>query len=259
MANNEKNIDDNQRKYREVFGIKDSFLIQMSYDENNNGFIVFLDEDDDIDWVDNRTIGADVLKERDAYITKLNTVLYEPCPNLSKEDAIAFKKILGSGYVLAIEGKYEEIRPLIEQAQHFLKQRNREKARQMFLISSGIASLLAIAFNVANVCCWGWYSLWTTAVTMGVLGAFVSVWMRYGKIALTGISSRWLHYLESFTRLLVGGITAIIAVCAVKCGLFLANLSLDTSLYAFALIGFAAGFSERLIPSLMERITDNKQ
>ena len=44
--------DENQRRYREFFGITDKFLIHYSMDEaNHGGYIVFIDFDNDLDYV----------------------------------------------------------------------------------------------------------------------------------------------------------------------------------------------------------------
>ena len=45
----EEPYDDNQRRYRETFGIVDKFLLNYVGEK----FIVFIDRDNDIDWVEN--------------------------------------------------------------------------------------------------------------------------------------------------------------------------------------------------------------
>ena len=69
---------------------------------------------------------------------------------------------------------------------------------------------------------------------------------------MTGLSTKMLHFLETITRLLIGAISASVIILAVKCGLVLPKLAEASPLWFFGLTGFAAGFSERVIPSLME-------
>lgn len=258
--NDQKPLDKNQEEYRELFGIEDKFLIQMSYDETTRkGYVVYIDKEDDINWVDTRDFEEERRNRRDAYITELNMVLYSPIPNVSCSDSEAFKKILGSGYVLALEDRGEKIPSVIENASHFINERNKEKSREMFLSASGVVSMLIAFLGVLDLCLWKWKPSWVTGLTLGVLGSFVSVWMRYGKISFTGLSSRMLHYLEAVSRLAIGAVFAMVAICAVKCGLILTNIAPSMQVYSYALIGFIAGFSERYIPSIVEHLVNEKQ
>ena len=251
-------LDENQKRYREIFGIVDKFLIQMSYDQTKKGYIVYIDTEDDIDWMDSRDIDDNTRQKRDAYITELNIALYSPAPNVSQHDSMAFKKIIGSGYVLALEGKYDKIQSVIDKANQYIIERNKEKSREFFLTSAGVLALVFSVFCVFDLCLWNWKSEWVAGLTMGILGAFVSIWTRYGKIAFKGLSNRFLHYLESTSRLTIGAIFALVAICAVKCGLILAEIENSMQIYAYALIGFISGFSERYIPSIIEHfVIDN--
>lgn len=55
--------------------------------------------------------------------------------------------------------------------------------------------------------------------------------------------------------MIIGAISASVVLLAVKCGLILPKLAETAPLWFFGLTGFAAGFSERLIDSLMKAFT----
>ena len=50
-------IDDNQKEYRKKFGITDKYLLEYVIDDKDgadNSFIIFIDHEYAIDWIDNR-------------------------------------------------------------------------------------------------------------------------------------------------------------------------------------------------------------
>ena len=71
---------------------------------------------------------------------------------------------------------------------------------------------------------------------------------------MTGLASKSLHYLESISRLFIGAIAAVIVMFAVRSGLMLAIGNQGNLFFLYCVLGFAAGFSERLVPSLIEKI-----
>lgn len=250
--------DDSQRDYREHFGIIDKYCIQVEYGIENGektGYIVYIDRDNDIDWIDLRGDeywSDEELKERDKWIAKLNVVHCQPYKNLSERDILDFKKILGAGYVLSLKKQFDDIQDVLDTALSFVKVRNKECARMLYLEISGIVAIVTMVLWILDSQYWLWNKEWVAGTCMGVLGAYVSVWIRYGKVDMTGLSSKWLHYLESVSRLCIGAIFAIVAMHAIKCGIIFSNVRPEILRFAFALTGFAAGFSERFVPSMIE-------
>ena len=252
--------DENQRKYREFFGIVDKFLIHYTKDEvSQSGYIVYIDYDNDLDYV---VKGHEEWCDEDnkAFancIAKLQIAEATPYLNLSEEETLAFKRKLGGGYILALQGKFEGIDEVIIDALTFLRQRNVEAARTRFLES---ANLIATIFVVGGLglYLYGNTNKWYYGVLFGILGAYTSVWTRYGRMMLTGLATRWLHYLESTSRLFIGAIFGVVAMFAIKCGLIFSDINPSIELFAYSLASFAAGFSERFIPSLIEKIVNNQ-
>lgn len=256
-----KASDVDQERYRAFFKIEDRYLIQYRIDETKQeGFIVFLDEEYDIDWVDTRTdyFSDEEEKVKQQWIAKLDAVHMEPCSNISEEDRLTFKKKLAIGYELVMVKCFGDVQAVIEECYRFVKSRNREVSRSLFLLASAPMAIIAIAVIILDIDVIKWHQAWVTGFCTGILGAFVSTWTRYGKKSMTGLSSRWLHIAEALCRLLVGAIFALVAIFAVKCGLLLSNIDVSLMIYTSALIGFVAGFSERFVPSLVEKIAKDE-
>lgn len=270
----EEIIDRDRQECREHFKIVDKYLIEYELETVKNptdpaktekqGYVVFIDYQNDCDWKDERDhntiFGEDGRSKFANAICKLNVAHALPCNNLSEEEIFIFKKMIGAGYALALNGEFEGIDSLIKDATDYLQLRNKECARKYFLSSSGIVSIVVIIlWAVANFWLKLPYMDWITGVCMGFLGSFVSIWTRYGKMSLTGLSSKKLHYLEAVSRMFVGAIFALVALFAICSHLLFYELDLNYHFEAFALTGFLAGFSERFVPSLMERLSNDKK
>lgn len=267
-------IDEDRKAMREHFGIKDKYLIEYcledvseaekeKHKDGKKGFVVFIDDQNDIDWKSEydasmRYGGDEGARAFESAIARLNVAHAHPCNNLSEENILIFRKMLGSGYVLAICGEFEGTDAIIKEAVGYVTNRNAEVARKYFLQSSSIvALLLCMVWTCLHLYTNCEYKPWIAGIAMGVLGAYVSIWIKYGRKKLTGLSSRSLHYWESITRLFVGSVFAIVAMFAIECNLVLPMIESANRLHAYALAGFLAGFCEQFIPSLMEKISNH--
>lgn len=254
--------DDSQKHYREVFQIKDKFLINYSLEEVDGaekGYIVFIDYENDLDYVEKRERSGwteDDNKDFSRYVAKLQKAEATPALSISERQLIIFKRKLGVGYVLALQKNFNGIDRVISDALAYLEQRNTEAARRKFLESGGV---IAVLFAIIGFALYyhGCENKWYYGIVFGVLGAYTSIWTRYGKLVFTGFASAWLHYLEAGSRLFVGVIFAVVAMFAIKCGLIFSQISPSTELFAYSLVSFAASFSERFIPSLIEKFVNN--
>lgn len=129
---------------------------------------------------------------------------------------------------------------LLQRLKVFFNKRNSENARKFCLNYSGLVTFASIflmlciqALDVLS------HSLFigTFTVFMGILGAYVSIWGRYTRYALEGVSSKWLYVIESLSRLLIGGIFAFVALLAVKCGIAFSFIDTNIETYAYGLCG----------------------
>ena len=253
-------IDQNQKEYREFFHIKDKVLIYYEKNDAKNeaekeGYIVFINMQDDLDYVDLRNKAEwtpDEKKEFQRWLGKIQTAEVTPCINLPWEQVLAFKQYLAQGYLQILQRDFSGIQEIINDALLFLKQRNVEKSRQLFLESAGLVAFVAAVLGLSLYFA-GYRVLWVYGILFGILGSFVSIWTRYGKEEMTGLASVFLHVMESISRLFIGAIAAVVAMFAIRGGLMLAVGEGPGTFFLTCVFGFAAGFSERFIPSLLEK------
>lgn len=261
--------DEDQRKYREKFGIVDKYLLQYSIEESSgqdNSYIIFIDYEYAIDWIDRRDKSSwkqEYIVQYNTYMAKLELIQSRPIFNLTDKEKLAYKIMLGAAYIQVFQLQFEGIDKMIEEAVSFFDKRNSENARKNCLNYSGGITIGCIVGMLALYCLTSIKDapefIYIFTVFMGILGAYVSIWGRYTRYELEGVSSKWLYVLESLSRLFIGGIFAFIAMLAIKCELIFSFINSSIETYAYALCGFASGLSERFIPSLIEQMTTNEQ
>lgn len=264
MFCNKRERPNNKRSpYQVFFGIEDreQFLIYYTLDgQKNSGYVVFIDKEYDLDYIDKRDKSAWTQEEKQLFqkcLSKLQQAEVVPHINLSNQQTLMFKRLLGTGYLQILEKDFSSVDFVIDAARLYLRQRNIEKARQLCLTSAGLVALLA-AFAGMFLFIVGNHNLWLYGILFGILGSYVSIWTRYGKEEMTGLAPKSLHYLESISRLFIGAISAVIAMFAIRSGLMLAIQEGPGLFFLYCILGFASGFSERFMPSLIEKLVSEQ-
>ncbi len=255
--------DKHQEKYRKEFGdIVDQYLIYYDSDGKDFREIVYIDAENDIDWfIEGDSASKEDKQIRHQYIAKLDTAHAASVQNLSKKEIINFKKILGVGYSAALHCNWEEVGTAISKAMEYRDARNKERSRLMLLSAATLYLFVLVGaflvfFHFASThphmnLFWG--------IIMGAVGAYVSIWTRYGKLDMTGLGAPSIHYLEAFARMLIGAIFATIIIFTFKSGLiFNGIMSSASERLILGFIGFCAGFSEKWVPTVMERFVTNE-
>lgn len=189
-------------------------------------------------------------------VARLQIAEATPYLNLRESEIIAFKRKLACGYTLGFQRKFNAVDSIIEESLMFLHQRNMEAARTLSLEAGGIIAVIVAIIGLI-LYLHGCGNKWYYGIIFGILGAYVSIWTRYGKLAMTGLARKWLHYLEVSSRLFIGAIFAVVVMFAIKCGLVFSNIGSDIAVFEYSLAGFISGFNERFIPSLIEKIINN--
>ena len=257
--------DDFQRHYREVFGgIVDKYLISYEEGDGENPYrlIVYIDAENDIDWIiknEKATLSPEILQKRSLSLAKLDIAQSTPCLNLTDSVIMTFKKMLGAGYDAALHDNFEVVDPIIDQALQFIRERNREQGRFWVLLSSTLLvslSCIVVGKLIMMHCC---HEEWLLGILMGILGAYISIWSRYGKLDLTGLAMKQLYIWESFTRIFSGAIFSAFGICLLKSEILFQDFVHEHLTFGCMIIGFIAAFNERFIPSIVEKIAKNEE
>lgn len=200
--------------------------------------------------------------------SKLRNLLYAPLPNLPHSEIINFRKMIGMGCKAALSYSWQEVDEAIESAKKYREERSKEYSRFLLLSASTIYLAILFVLYIAYMYLYPYlygtnkvdaiedipHIFTLTGMVMGALGAYVSIWTRYGKLDMTGLGARKVHYLEAFSRMLIGVIFAMIIIFAVRGNIVFGNVPTDLcSIYIYSILGFCAGFSEKWIPSVLEK------
>lgn len=233
--------------------------------ERNNAFIVFIDDEGDLDW-----------RATDAYI-KANQTRFDECrgvihaaantetmpyANLDAGDRLMFKRQVGTAIALGLLCDPVHAEQAIASAREFNQTRNREVSRLWQLKTCGYFIVLAL---FAGLILWllrdhlspymgKTFIVLVLAVVGGMAGAFFSIATRMANLGTESGSSLRLHVAESLTRILTGGISGVFGVVAVKSGLVLGNLASNCGdVWNVLLVSLVAGLSERFVPSMVTK------
>lgn len=284
----------------EFGGIVDQFIISYYSErdaKNPNGYhhIVYIGADDNLYWSAGGGQEEEEVKDSTAnnanqgnkhaisilnnpkYLestSRLRNLLYSPMPNLPRSELITFRKMIGMGCKAALNGSWSEVENAINTARKYRDERNREYSRFIFLSAATVyLVILAIIYIVyiylyPYLCCVSPVASikdiphidLLTGMIMGAVGVYVSICTRYGKIDMSGLGLKRLHYFEAFTRILVGIIFAMIIIFGVRGNLFLGDMPTETvKLYVYSILGFCAGFSEKWVPSVLEKFIGREE
>jgi len=229
--------------------------------EASEDYLVFIDRDLDLDYITDQP-----LQGQSALVAEICSVENLPCKHLPKSEVIAFKRILGGALTCAIEGSDEQARVQVKKAKDYLSKRVTERSRQWNLLCClPVVSLMAwlaykhpglLDLSVGD----SQYSSWLIAAFFGTLGAFVSMVQKSGSRELDSASGFWLHLIETYIRFFSGAISGVVLVAL--CSSALAPEVFEAVLPSAAgtqVLGFIAGFSDRLIPSIVSKYQPERE
>ena len=193
--------------------------------------------------------------------------------SLTKEEKEEAKRrenlneMLASALEQAFDGSYETAEMLVGKAETYYQSISTERARKCSLKTTrnivmtfsviAFAIIMLESIGVINV----QYGEWFLGMYMGAMGAAISIWQRYGKTEFTGYASKSLYKLEVMARVAVGVIFSIFLIAAVKEKWISSKLIDAGNITAVTtiLLGFIAGFSERLVPKIAENMAGNME
>ena len=211
-------------------------------------YVVFIDIAGDLDWICDDDHSEEHLEPKTAALAaRALSIEAMPCKQLSQENRMAFKRLLGAAIVSAFEGNRDDAETLMLQAQTFLQDRTQELSRRWTLISSTILLIV-----VSVLLCLGHPKPVLVPTLFGLFGAYVSIVGRSGSRRTDSGAGKKLHFVESAVRLVVGMLLGNIGVQFFNSpiapelarGLCESDAGIKTA-------AFAAGFLDTFIPSMI--------
>ena len=234
-------------------------------------YIVFIDNDLDLDWITTTDYDSRGHKTPDLHSDILNRIALLECrPNghFDQKITVDYKRLLGEALARSFSGEYDSANKIISESELYVDQRGMELSRRWYLSAAGLLCLILalIAFMVWPfrdwfIHIWGErFFTYATAMVFGSLGALLSIILRTGSEQFDCHAGRALHQIESSYRVVAGMLSALLAVLAVKSEFILPFLNGDsdqnTVLY---FVAFVSGMSERIAPSITTKIEESTE
>lgn len=222
-------------------------------------YIVYLDIESDLDWCitdeGEKEIDMDKLH---SVLSLINSVIYRPCMlQLSLKMKRQVNCLLGSALLLSIQGLESEANECIKEAEGYLQKREYEITRKWYVeFSIGIFIAITIIYYLIGMMLpndlkqKSFKLLW-----YGSMGAMLSIQRHNGFLNAKCTAGRLLVFLEILSKFVVAMLSAVIVVTAFKSGMFMSGFMSGQNESEFImLICIVSGFSERLVPSLIQKI-----
>ena len=214
---------------------------------SSDNYIVFIDGDSEVDY--ETTDAYD--EAHPSHEVRLSTIYnriedleYRPAVQyLSAKNQKALVRLLGNALAAELDMAQSEADKTIQMAEQFLKQRTIEISRRWLLLSAFGAAAISLAL-------WHWL-MPKDFLFFGCLGAFFSILCKTGKLDYDCEAGMFLNILEVISRFFAAMISAYLAGKLFEADLLFTALREIKTVSVLPLIYFAAGFSERLIPSIV--------
>lgn len=257
------NIDYDQEKWG-VLNLRHLIL-------DSQGFIVFIDNENDLDWITTAEYDEKGHEKPDKHHEILNGVALlecKPTTHLSEANILSFKRLLGESIARSLAHDYKKASEILNHAETYLIDRGKELSRQWYLARAGQTTAVIL---VAGIILWLFRDFsskvlgvlfFSTCLCMvaGALGALLSIIFRMGKENLNCLSGKSLHELESSYRVIAGALSALLASMLVRSEMFLPMLlKINSTEIAVITLGFIAGMSERFAPSILAKLDKSRK
>jgi len=227
-------------------------------------FIVFLDDSKDLHWYYSESYGefppdyGEVVAREERLQATSHLVL-------SEFQCQIMRPYLGESIARLMDDRNSEnARKILDQAESYLEERCRERAKIWYLTGSAVTALLILLLFVGLWLLKPWmipkFGLSEAVfeiflgIALGPLGAILSVLIRQERITLNTYAGVHIHLFEGAIRAVLGAIGALLTALAVKANLLLGAINkAEGSLLMLCVVCLIAGASERLVPSLIQQ------
>jgi hypothetical protein len=237
---------------------------------STKNYIVFIDSDLDVDWLTSKKYDSKGHADLERYNKILNYSAEMECiPNDHHDEKIRlnYKRMIGEAIARALDDDYQNAEEMLKKASKYIYDRNVETSRYWYLLASSISGVFCIIIslglwifrNFSNEVL-GINGLYLCIFSLaGGIGALLSITQRIGKSTLNCESGKNLHYLEGFSRILAGIISALFISLLIKSGYILPIIKSSPNMnLAILFVSIFSGASERLAPSIITQMDKNK-
>lgn len=254
--------------YKNDFGI---FAEQWSGHKDNykqiirvtESYIVYVTKANMIDW--ETTKGHDDCKAKDdkkeyeKALSQCSVTEHKPTYGLSEASLLSFKIIVGEAIVNCFEGNFQGSAEILTEADKYRVDRIIEKSREWYLSYTLFLTALTIfsvvVLNILDSVCSDEVLLRINYGAWAVAGACLSIILRSGQLQHASYAGKTLHFIESASHLVGGGISGLIAYFGIKSGIIFSSLiTTENQQYIISLATLLSGASERFAPSIITKI-----
>ena len=225
--------------------------------------------EDFVIYVDNcGTIVTDMEEESPkykSYIANLNKVSVEYSSIQGLEPQRVKKKsiyaLISRGLIAALRGKIDIAIKIFEIVEKRLSNYRVFVGRTEYLIGSSIAVIFIFSLFLFENLYFFMPETWLPYLQVflgGAIGGQLSVAIRARYISIDLEASRFANIVGGFGRVIIAMLSSLVTYFAFQLDIIFANFSSDNSIPAILLISIIAGFSEQLVPSLIQKLTDSQ-
>lgn len=236
-------------------------IIQCSEHE----YVIFIDSKYDLDWVVQDNVKKCNNSDMQKILVEIGILQNKPAVNqMNKKMKLQFNCLLGTALAAVLENASDSVGGVLDEARQYLSDREYEITRGWIVYYS-----LAIFIGI-----WGMFGLLqiieqireaylqyeeVNVLVFGMTGSVLSILQHNGKLNYTCSAGRKLVFLQIVSKVMISMISAFLISKAFEAEIIFVGFSSEDGLEAFKIILYiVAGFSERMVPSLIEKIENSE-
>ena len=239
--------------------------ISMLIRHNKGQYVVFLDNIYEIDWETSDEYDAnntETLETRNKVLAEVEWLQHQPCVQIiDKKRRNCFISLLAECWCYALDGCFEIANGHLKRAEQYLDDRKVETSRKWQLLSClSIISIFMVFLLVIN----GFFTVsdsfkeWATYLQFGILGTALSLMTNNSSRNYNCESGRLLNFIEILSRFIVSLLSCLVVVLLFNLDIIFTILKDNHAMETLKLLCVIAGFSERLIPSILQKMESNE-